>query len=196
MKEAVSLLAGVIVLIGYWVYAKDILAGKAKPARSARLMFVVLLIITLLQQRDLNSGWLLALTASEALGSLAILALSIRKGVGGITQIDLTCYGLLMVDVTIWLTTKNTLLALHLSVLADLIAFIPTLIKTWRQPWSETAQFFVYGAIAAPLNVVANGQYTYGVLLFPVYLAIANSFEVFLVLWRQKLIPASEPSVR
>lgn len=189
MKEILSILAGLIVLIGYFVYARDIVSGAARPARSARLMFVILLVITLLQQRDLHSGWLLVLTASEALGSLAILVLSLKNGLGGITRTDLACYILLIIDLTVWLTTKNTLLALHLSVLADLIAFMPTLIKTWRQPWTETAQFYVYGAIAAPLNVVANGQYSYGVLLFPVYLAVANLFEVGLIFSRQRISP-------
>ena len=185
MKEFLSLIAGVIVLIGYAVYARDILAGRARPARSARLMFVILLIITLLQQNDLHGDWILALTASEAIGSLAILLLSLKKGVGGITKIDLACYILLIIDVSVWLTTKNSLLALHLSVIADLIAFMPTLIKTWRQPYSETAQFFIYGAVAAPLNILANGNYSYGVLLFPIYLGVANLAEVILIRFRQ-----------
>jgi hypothetical protein len=194
VKEILSIVAGIIVLLGYYVYAKDILKGSARPARSARLMFVILLVITLLQQRDLHSDWLLALTASEALGSLAILLLSLQRGIGGITWTDLTCYLLLVIDVTVWLTTKNTLLALHLSVLADLIAFMPTLIKTWRYPWTETPQFYVYGAIASPLNILANGRYSYGILLFPVYLAVANLCEVGLVIFRQRSIasPASQ----
>lgn len=189
MKEIFSIAAGLVALYGYLPYAVDTVKGRAKPARSARLMFALLLVITLLQQKALNSGWLLAMTVGEAIGSIAILMLAFRKGLGGLRRIDMFCYMLLAVDILVWHSTGSALLALHLSVLADLIAFVPTLVKTWRQPWTETPLFFVFGTIAAPINILAAGKYSYAVLLFPVYLMLANSFELFLIVFRQKAVP-------
>lgn len=189
MREALSILAGLIAFGGYIPYTIDILKGRVKPARSARLMFAILLVVTLLQQKQLGSGWLLAITYGEVIGTIAILALSFTRGVGGLSKIDLVCYVLLTVDVVLWLATGQALLALILSVIADLIAFSPTLIKTWRQPWTETPLFFFTMVIASPLNIIAAGTYSFGVLLFPVYLAVANLVEVVLILWRQAVVP-------
>lgn len=117
---------------------------------------------------------------------MAILALSLSRGVGGLRGLDVTCYGLLLLDVIFWLTTKNTLLALHLTVLADLIAMFPTLAKTWHDPKSETPLFFIIGSIGPLVGVVAAGQLNYAIILFPLYLALINTLEVALI-YRTKI---------
>jgi hypothetical protein len=184
MRDLLTILAGLIALGGYIPYSFDIVKGRAQPARSARFMFMFLLVVTILQQSSLHSGSLIAFTTGELIGSVAILALAIKHGVGGLARLDKLCYGLLVLDVTVWLVTGNALLALHLSVLADLIAFTPTLVKTWRKPKSETALFFMSGIVASTLNIIATGRYSYAVLLFPVYLALANLLETLLIVLR------------
>lgn len=153
-------------------------------------MLTVLICVALWQQHTLGSGWALAVTLGEVVGSLAILGLSLKRGVGGLTRLDKACYLILAVDMALWLTTANTLLALHLTVLADLIAFTPTLVKTWRFPNSETPLFYVLGTVASLLSVVAVGGYSYGVLLFPLYLALINLAEAGLI-----CVPRFQPSV-
>jgi hypothetical protein len=190
MRELLSVIAGLIALAGYVPYAVDIIHGRVQPARSARLMFALLLIITLLQQRDLHSGLVLFMTVGEAVGSLAILGMAIKNGIGGLGKIDVACYILLILDLTIWLTTNHALLALHLSILADLIAFTPTLVKTWREPYSETPIFYITGIIAGPLNVVAAGHYAYSIILFPLYIGLANITEIILIVIRRSKIPS------
>lgn len=184
MTTPLILLAGAIALGGYVPYAFDIIKGRAQPARAARVMFLFLLIITVLQQNSVHSGSLIAFTIGELTGSVAILALAIKYGVGGLARLDLACYLLLIIDVVVWLVTGNALLALHLSVLADLIAFMPTLVKTWHKPKSETPIFFITGIIAPMLNIAATGRYSYAVLLFPVYLALINLAETLLIVVR------------
>jgi hypothetical protein len=174
-------------------YAIDTVKGRAKPARSARLMFVFLLLITLLQQRAVQSGWLMAVTIGELIGSIGILALALKHGEGGLSRLDKACYALMAFDVVIWLSTGNALLALHLSVLADLIAFTPTLVKTWHRPHTETPTFFVIGLVAPALNVAAASSFSYAVLLFPVYLVVVNLVELILIVVRGKLKTGGKP---
>lgn len=129
--------------MAYIPYAVDIIKGRAVPARSARLMLTALIILALFQQVGLNAGWILAVTAGEVAGSVAILVLALYKGIGGFSRADIICYLLLLIDMIWWLATKDTLLALHLTIIADTIAFYPTLIKTWRFPSSETPLFIL-----------------------------------------------------
>ena len=180
-KDFLTITAGVISFGAYIPYAIDILKGKAQPARATRVMFVGLLVVTLLQQKALGSGSLIVFTLGEAIGSVAILFLAIKYGVGGLSKLDVACYALLVVDVIVWLLTGNPLIALHLSVLADIIAFTPTLAKTWKTPKSETAIFFVGGIVAPLLNIAGTGHYSYSVLLFPCYIAIANLIETLII---------------
>ncbi len=189
MKETLSILAALIAIAAYAPYARDIYKDKVKPARSARIMFVLLLTVTLLQQNQLHSGWLLAITLGDWAGCVAILLLALKRGVGGLSKVDLACYGLLIVGVMVWQATGNALLALHLSVVTDVIAFTPTLLKTWHQPWTETPLFFVLGGAAPFINIIGAGKYSYGILLFPVYLGLINLLEAVLIIARQARVP-------
>lgn len=170
-------------------YGRDIVRGRVKPARSARLMIMLLLMISILQQHSVGSGWLIAMTIGDTVGAVAILFLSFSRGIGGLSRIDFACYVLLTVDVLVWLSTGSALLALHLSLLADLIAMTPVFIKTWRQPWTETPLFFLLGVVAPLLNILGAGKYSYAVLLLPVYVGLVNLFEVVLIVWRQNVLP-------
>ncbi len=189
MREILAVAALILGFYGFIPYLRDILKGKVKPARSARIMFAALLVIALFQQHDLGSRYALAITIGEAAGSILILLSSLKYGVGGLKKLDVVCYVLLAADLFFWLTTSNSLIALHLTVLADLIAFTPTLEKTWHDPSSETTTFFLLGVIAPLLSIAASKELTYGIILFPAYLAIANGFEVLLI--ERKIVKAS-----
>jgi hypothetical protein len=153
-------------------------------------MFVLLLVVSLLQQHTLGSGWLLAMTIGDGIGAVAILLLALKKGMGGVGRVDLICYGLLLIDVTVWLSTGDALLALYLSIFADVAAVTPMLLKTWRQPWTETAFFFSLGFIAPILNIIAAGSYSYAVILFPAYIALINLLTALLIIYRQHVLPS------
>ena len=185
--HTISVVSALIAFGVYIPYFIDILSGKAKPARSARIMLTALLIIALFQQRGLGGGWTLAVTIGEAVGAIAILAASLKRGVGGLNRLDLICYLLLFIDVLFWVTTDNTLVALYLTVIADVIAFGPTLIKTWRHPKSETPIFFLGGFVAPILSIVGGQNYSYAVILFPLYISIVNGLEIVLI-YRYRLL--------
>jgi hypothetical protein len=189
VKALLSIAAGLLMLYSFWPYAQDIMSGRAKPARSVRLMLVALLLIIFLQQRALHSGWGSLMVGCECLGSLAILLLSLKRGVGGLHTIDVVCYVLLAVDVLLWLTTHDAFLAIQLTILADIIAFTPTLVKTWRHPWTETPLFFLLGGIAAALSAISVSRYTFAILLFPIYCILIHAVELGLIIVRQRIAP-------
>lgn len=184
-----SLLSAILALVIYVPYAIDIHRGRVLPSRSTRLMLTIILAIALAQQWSLDAGWALAVTVGELIGSVAILGLSWRKGLGGYQRVDLICYGLFAASLIVWLLADNALIALHLSILADFIAFAPTLIKSWRLPKSETPLFYIGGVVAALLSVVAADSVSYAVIAFPLYLAVVNLAQLMVMyrlrVWRR-----------
>ena len=132
----------------------------------------------------------MAMTIGDGIGAVPILLMSIKYGMGGLRRLDVACYTILAIDVAVWISTSSALVALHLSVLADLIAMTPVFVKTWRQPWTETPLFFALGVAAPVLNIIGAGKYSYAVLLVPVYICLINLFETLLIVYRQKVVPA------
>lgn len=181
MNQLLAILSFIIVIAVTIPYMIDIVQGRAKPARAARFMFFAMLLLALAQQHSLGGGYVLAVTIGEFISSLLLLGLAVKYGVGGLSKSDLICYMLLIIDVVVWLTTKNALLALHLTVLADMISFWPTVSKTWREPSSETSLFFWGGSIAPLLSIIAGGSLDYSAIVFPIYLSLVNLIEVTLI---------------
>ena len=176
-----AVISFVIIIAVTIPYMRDVIKGRARPARAARVMLFLLLIITLLQQHDLGSGYAMTVTFSELLSSALLLGLALKYGVGGLALTDKICYCLLAIDLMLWLLTKNTLLALHLTILADTISFWPTLEKTWRLPQSETKLFFWGGVIAPLFSIAAQNSFTYSVIVFPAYLSVINLVEIAVI---------------
>lgn len=188
IRNALSLMSAVIAFGCFIPYGWDVFRGRAKPARSTRLMFALLLVLALLQQHEIGSRLSLALTAGESLGAIGILALAMWKGVGGLKRLDLVCYVLLIVDVIIWQTSHNGLLGLHLTILGDQIAIWPTLVKTWRHPKSETPFFFIAGSVAPLFAIASEKALSYSIVLYPLYLMLINTVMVLLI-YRHNLTP-------
>lgn len=169
-------------------YMVDIVKGRARPARAARLMFFLLLIITLAQQHSLDSGYAMVITVAELVSSTMLLLLAFKYGVGGLSRTDIICYGLLLVSLGVWISTKNSLLALHISIFADTAAFWPTLEKTWRNPKSETPLFFWGGVVAPLFSIAAAGTLQYSMIVFPLYLSLVNLAELGLIYFAKKSV--------
>lgn len=186
MQNILALISFSIIIAVTIPYMIDIVKGRAKPARAARTMLLLLIIVTLAQQHSLGSGLTVALTVGEIVSSILLFGLAIKHGVGGLSRNDLICYLLLMLSLVVWWQTGNALLALHLSIVADTIAFWPTLEKTWRDPKSETSLFFWGGVIAPWFSIAAGGSLAYSVIVFPVYISVVNLVEVILISRPQK----------
>ncbi len=157
-------------------YAVDIIKGRAKPARSTRILFLLLMLVTLIVQSREFTSWVLFLTIGELASQIILFILSIKRGMGGLARIDIVCYGAFIISLFAYLLIKNTALSLTLLVLTDLIGFIPTIIKNWRYPTSDTWIFFVVGGMAAAAaSVLARNTNNYTELVFPGYVFIVNA---------------------
>lgn len=187
MKTFFAILSVVLALGATVPYAIDIVKGRVRPARSTRVLFLLLMAVTLVvQSREFTSGVLL-LTAAEVLMQLVLFILSIKRGVGGLARLDLICYVAFAVSLTSYLITQNAVLALILLALTDTIAFIPTIVKIWRDPSSETWIFFVVGGVlAAGASLMARNSNNFTEVFFPAYLVAINAIAAIPILLHKK----------
>lgn len=181
MRTLLAILAGLVIFGTTIPYFIDILRGKVKPLRSTRLMFLLLMVLTFFQQRSLGTGITMTVTVAETMVSLLLFGIAMKKGVGGFRRLDLACYGMLLLSVTIWITSKNAAVALAFTILADLVAFLPVLIRTAMHPKSET-QLFYWGAVIGPLlSFLSTMDHSYKELVFIAYLGGVNLLVILLI---------------
>jgi hypothetical protein len=109
------------------------------------------------------------------LGSIIVFLLSLRYGVGGWTLPDKLALLIAAVGVGISLFAHEPTIALLGVVLADLAGAALTVKKTFLAPESETTITWFFIGTASLLGALAVGKMQFNLLLYPVYLAVANN---------------------
>jgi hypothetical protein len=177
-------------------YAIDIVKGRAKPARSTRILFLMLMAVTLVVQGREFTSWVLLLTVAEVLTQMLLFSLSIKYGIGGLARFDVICYAAFVVSLSAYLVTQDAVLSLTLLMLTDFISFLPTLVKIWRDPTSDTWPFFLFGGVvAAAAALLARNTNAYVEVAFPAYLLAANALAAAPILLhnKRKKLKQAEP---
>jgi len=167
-------------------YTKSMLAGKSKPHRVTRLIVwfaAIAGVLGILGSPNL-AGIIFAVIFLARASYLLVMALIF--GVGGASKLDIVCLAIGVVAVAAFALTGNGLLAISLGVLADLIGYIPTFVKTWKQPKSEDPTFFIIEAVASLFAVFAIWELRVDIIL-PIYFVLC-SVAVVLLIYRKQIV--------
>jgi hypothetical protein len=143
----------ILSLISPVFYTKSMLAGQAKPHRITRLIVLLASV----------AGMLGVIHSSNTAGKIFaviffvrasyLFAMSLKYGVGGSSQMDRYCLGIAILALLLYVATGSGLLAITFGILADVIGYIPTFVKTWHNPRSEDPLFFSIEGLASLLAV-------------------------------------------
>jgi len=174
----------VLSLISPIFYTKSMLAGKAKPHRVTR--FIVWLasvagVLGILHSTNTPGKIFAFIFLTRA---TYLLVMSLIHGVGGATKLDRYCLSLGIVALVSYVVTGNGSLAICLGILADVIGYVPTFVKTYHHPGSEDPLFFTIEGVASLLGVFAIWQLRAD-LLFPLYFTLCSLIMVTLI-YRKK----------
>ncbi|HKU18885.1 MAG TPA: hypothetical protein VJP80_06465 [Candidatus Saccharimonadales bacterium] len=178
----------ILSLISPIFYSKSIFARKAKPHKVTRLIVWLASIAGVLAVLHSNNTAGKIFAAIFLARATYLLVLAAIYGVGGASRLDKTCLVIGVVALIVYVVTGNGLLAISFGVLSDLIGYIPTFVKTWREPTSESPTFFAIEGLASFLGMLAIWQLRVDIIL-PVYFVLCSSVVVALI-YRKKLIAA------
>lgn len=181
MQQIILIVGAVLPLVSSWVYIASILRGHTKPQRTTRFLMALITgmsFFALLAAGDMSGMWL-ALTSFVQ--SLVIFCLALRWGIGGRNWLDVVCIVLCVTGIVAWLRADEPVVGLVAAIVADFIAIIPALVKTWRLPHTETVWFFVLDGLAGLLIIVAGPHDAFS-LAYPAYILLANAIFVVAIL--------------
>lgn len=188
MKNIFLILSVIICIASPTVGISSILKGKFKPQRMTRfLLFLVsfLFIGTLLAQGDRNSIYPIFVIF---LGNLVIFILSIKYGVGGTTKLDMWVLSLAILSLIVWQATQNPVLGLTMSIMTNFVAFLPTIVKSWRSPETEEWRVYVFYVLSNIFVILSLSSFSYGKLVSPIYVICMNSTLASIVILRKKYL--------
>jgi hypothetical protein len=94
---------------------------------------------------------------------------------GGASKVDLLCLALAILLLIYWITVKDTYTSTVLAVIIDGIGAIPTLIKTYKHPATESYPQWVLAGIAGLFTMLAVPRFDWILLIYPLYVVLMNS---------------------
>jgi hypothetical protein len=190
IAPVLGVLAGAIGVADTIPYVRDILRGKTRPHRGTWLIWATLTVVAVFSQHADGASWSLVLVASQAVAMTLIFALSVRRGVGGVSRGDLTLMTVAAAGVAGWLIADEPLVATACVVAADLIAAGMMVPKTWRDPGSETLVTYAFASLGGALATGAVGALDVSLLLYPAYYCLVNGAIALLIVHRRRVIAA------
>jgi hypothetical protein len=195
LAPLLGVLAGAMSVADTVPYVRDILRGRTRPHRGTWLIWGTLAVVVVLSQRADGASWSLVMVAADAVLTLLILALSIRRGVGGVTHGEVALIGIAGLGVAGWAIADEPLIATAGVIVADLIGAALMVPKTWRDPGSETLATFVFASAAGLLAAGAVGALDVSLLIYPVYFWLVNgALALLIVVARSRRARGAGPS--
>lgn len=174
----------IITFLGSAGYFIKTIQGKAKPNRVTWFLWGVVPLIAFAAQLDQVEGPQKLLTLFVGLDPLLIFFASFvnKKAYWKIDKRDYLFGGLSILGLILWLTTGVGNIAILFSILSDLLAAIPTVIKSFRDPESESAFGFVAPGIASVITLLTIKEWNFATYGFPLYIFLICFVLSFLIL--------------
>ena len=89
-----------------------------------------------------------------------------------VRRMDYACGAVSVVGTVVWLVTRNGVLAISAAIAADFLAGMPTLMKSWTHPETETVHSYIGALISMVVLLLTVDHWTFDVVAFPLFVAV------------------------
>lgn len=190
LKTIIGITAVLLIFVGYVPYFRDLLRGITHPHAYSWFLWSVLSVATFGLQLTDGAGIGAYVTLAAGINAAVIFVLAVRIGERDITRSDTIFLLMGGVGIALWLLADQPLLSVLLLCVVELLAFVPTVRKTWNKPYSETMSSYVMNTVRFSLAVAALNHYSFLTALYPAMWATGNGLFVVLLITRRKRVPA------
>lgn len=186
-QEIIGLAAVLVGLFGAAVYIHSILRGQTRPHVYTHLVWAIIAGIGFAAQLADHAGpgaWAMGMT-TMACATNAILAL--KFGEKNITRSDTVALAVSLAAIVPWVLTHDPLWSVILISLIDVVAFYPTLRKSWHKPWEENLSSYNIANLKMGLSVLAITNLSLTTALYPCVVFVVNAAFVIMCLARRRI---------
>ena len=169
--------------VGSLVYVRDTLRGTTQPNRITWLLWALAPLLAFAV--ELHSGVGLRTLTTFILGFMPLLVFIASfhnsAAVWKIRRLDYLCGVMSLGGTAAWLATRNGVVAIIAAIAADFLAGIPTMVKSWSNPESETVTSYIGAVLNSGILLLTIHHWTTEVAAFPLFIFIIASVQVGLV---------------
>ncbi len=179
-------------IYGAWACIRDTLAGRTKPNRVSWLLWALAPMIGAAAAATSGaefSSYSRTLLAGIMPGLVLIASFCNAQSYWKTSRFDIACGLTAVAALLAWVFAESPRSAIILSAAADGFASIPTILKAWRYPETETGTIYVTTLLSVALIFPTVTVWNLENYLFPLYLIVLNIILIAAVYrpWRTAL---------
>ncbi len=186
IDEKFILVGAVLNIIGSFTYLRDTIRGKTKPNRMTWFLWALAPLIAFAAELRHGVGLPSLMTFMVGFGPLLIFCASFvnRRSVWKLTPLDVACGILSVSGLFLWGLTGSGYMAIICSIAADAFAAIPTIIKAYKAPETESWLVFLFGGTSAAIVLLTLDSWGFAFYAFPLYILTVCAVLVALIRFR------------
>jgi len=172
INENFVIVGAILNIIGSGNYAYNTIKGRTKPNRVTWFLWALAPLIAFSAMLGEGVGLSSLMTFMVGFGPLIVFISSFvnKKSEWKLTRFDMVCGGLSLVGLGLWAATNNPNLAILFSIMADGLALLPTLVKAYKEPETESWLIFMNGALSAAITMLTIKDWSFTSAAFPIYI--------------------------
>lgn len=185
IKTVFSLLATAIGMMAFFLYMRDIFSLKTKPHIYTWFIWILTQGIAVAGILKGGGGWgALNLIVGSVLIAVVFL-FSLRYGTRNITKSDLTVLIIAIAAIFVWRVLNQAVFAVVMATAIDILGYVPSIRKSYEEPWSETLLFWAGFVISDIFALLSLGEYNLLTTTYLVAITAANMSMFLLCFFRR-----------
>jgi len=171
-----AVFSAVFVVYSFSVYVRGMLFGTTRPNLVSYILWFALLFIAVVAQYSSGASWSVVMPTMALVCCIAIIGLILfGYGYRHYSLLDGVCFVLGLCAIAAWYFTNEPRFAIVISLTASFIAAIPTIAKTYRDPYSEHVGAWVANFVAGFFSLLSTRIIDTANLAYPVYILLESA---------------------
>lgn len=190
LPENIIYIGVFVTIVGYFFYLKDIFYGQTKPNLVSWVLWALIPFLGFFFTIKAGAGLSALPIFIAGFGPLVIIIVSLfrKNSIWKISKLDITCGALALLSLLFYVFIHNLAISIIFAMLSDGLAAIPTLVKSWKFPETETTGPYLSGFLNNILGLFIIKNWIFSIYAFNIYFILINIVIVFFI-YRKKIFP-------
>lgn len=186
MKLTIAIIASVLAIVGNVPYLIDVWKKRVEPHAYTWFIWSIVSCVIFFGQLAKGAGVGAIPTAASEVFTIIIFIFSLKHGFKHIKKVDHIFLAVALLGLIPWALTKDPTISVVIVVAIDLVAFVPTLRKTYKNPETETPVLYSMNVLRHTLMLFSLQAYNIATMLHSFSMIITNTMMTVFILKKSK----------
>lgn len=186
VKEILAIVAALLAVAGNVPYVLDVLKGGVRPHPYTWFVWSIVSATVFFGMFVKGAGIAALPVAASEIFTFVIFLLSAKYGFRDIAWVDHVYLAVALSGFIPWIITKDPTVSVVIAVAIDVLAFMPTLRKTWLEPSTETPILYGSNVLRHILILFSLQAYNIATMLHSIAMICTNGAMVTILFIKKK----------